>query len=284
MGAIFLLHSAVVRVSLVKQIRFFCAREDGIVVEKGYAEVIRKHSDGNDDLPPSKRFVSISSRSDCSDIPSEAWKHLAVSGAYAQKWRSLIHNKGPTEIALYQMLFQELRPQTIFEFGALHGGGAVWMADVCKIFEIECRIISVDIDLSILGEIARTHPCVEFIEGDVNNIADILPPKFLSECPHPWLIIEDCHVNTIGILDYFVANGIQAGDYIIVEDTNQDAWEAWRTQWMDEARVERGKMKLVNFRNWLEKRDDFVVDTKYLDQYGFNGSKNWNSIIKAISP
>lgn len=226
-----------------------------------------------------ERFVPIQTREEKSDIAADTWKHLAVSNAYAQKWRGIIHNKGPIEIALYQMLIYELSPRTIVELGALNGGGAIWMADICSLFGLNSKLISIDIDLNLVAPVAMNDGRVEFIEGDANKIESVLPAQRLRDLPHPWLIIEDCHVNTAGILDHFYDGGLEPGDYLIVEDTNQDAWDAWSDEWMDTDRVARGKRKLPTMTEWTASKSDMLVDRKYLDMYGYNSSKNWNSVL-----
>ena len=40
-------------------------------------------------------------------------------------------------------------------------------------------------------------------------------------------------------------------------------------------------IKLDDLRSWLMRhQNEYLVDTHYLDMYGYNGSKNWNSILK----
>jgi cephalosporin hydroxylase len=228
----------------------------------------------------SDRFQSILSREDRSELPPEVWGQLAVKHAYKSSWRGLLLNKGPFELATYPMLIDELRPLTIIEFGALNGGSAVWMADFSAALGLIPKIISIDLDLSLLDESARSDARIEFVEGDANAVDQFLTPEVLANCLHPWLIIEDCHVNTIGILNHLDTKGLQPGDYVIVEDTNQDAWDAWRLEWMSEDRVLRGKAKLIDLRAWLINHPNYLIDSFYQDFYGYNVAKNWNSILK----
>jgi cephalosporin hydroxylase len=226
------------------------------------------------------RFKSILDREDRCDFPTSIWNPLAVSNAYKSSWKNLLLNKGPIELALYPLLIDELRPLTIIELGALHGGSAVWLADITRGLSESPRIISIEIDIKLVDENALNDSRIEFIEGDAWMIEEILPSHFLDGCPHPWLIIEDCHVNTSGILDHFYNAGLSVGDYLIIEDTNQDAWDAWLLHWMDESRVSRGKQKLPNLRKWLSLHLNMRVDTFYQDFYGYNVGKNWNSILR----
>ncbi|MDJ0620300.1 MAG: CmcI family methyltransferase [Calothrix sp. MO_192.B10] len=246
-----------------------------------YQNILQQARHKQEPLKP-ERFVKISDRKDKCDIPTSAFKPL-FENAYLQTWKGIILNKGITEIALYPMLVYELQPKTIIEIGAFNGGGAIWLADHLDLFEIEGHVYSVDIDLSLLDEKARNDSRVHFLEGDCNNINAVFPPQMLSELPHPWLIIEDAHVNLVAVVEYFHSNGLQSGDYLIVEDTNRLYWELWGDNWDDRAEMEQGVKKMDDLRNWLiDHEKEYLVDTYYQDLYGYNGSKNWNSILKRV--
>lgn len=61
---------------------------------------------------------------------------------------------------------------------------------------------------------------LQFIQGDCNaDLASVFTPDLLSNLARPIVLIDDVHVNTRGILDYFHPY-LQAGDYIIMEDTH----------------------------------------------------------------
>ncbi|MEM9925889.1 MAG: CmcI family methyltransferase [Cyanobacteria bacterium P01_D01_bin.50] len=247
----------------------------------GYQTIIQqaKHK-----LEPLKgdRFVKISHREDRCDIPASAWKPL-LENSYLQTWKGIILNKGVTEIAVYPMLLCELQPKTIIEIGAFNGGGAIWLADHLDLFGIDSHVYSMDIDLSLLDEKAKSDSRVCFLEGDSYKIETVFTSSMLSELPHPWLIIEDAHVNLLGVLEYFDKNGIQSGDYLIVEDTNELHWQLWGDNWDDKAEMQQGSRKMADLRYWLSNHEDeYLVDTHYQDMYGYNGSKNWNSILKRV--
>ena len=228
-----------------------------------------------------KRFVKISEREDRCDIPKSAWRPL-TENAYLQTWKGVLLEKDPMQIAAYPMLINELQPKTIVELGALKGGSAIWLADHLELFGIEGKVYSVDNDLSQLDEKAKADSRIHFIEGDCREIAAVLPPELLGHLPHPWLIIEDVHDNLVGILDHFYNYGLQTGDYLIIEDTNKFMWEVW-SDWEDQELIQRGARKLKDLRNWLmNHEDEYWVDTYYQDMYGYNASKNWNSILKRV--
>ena len=244
-----------------------------------YNELINDSLDKKES-DPKNRFISITEREDFSDIPKMTWAPL-LANSYIQTWKSVILNKGPLEIAIYPMLLYELRPQTIIELGALNGGSAIWLADLLESFAIKCSIYSLDIELSLLHEKAKTDKRIHFLQGDCNNLRASLSPQFLAKLPHPWLIIEDAHVNLTGVLEYFHSNGLQSKDYLIVEDTNIYMWEYWKENGGDKKEVQSGLRKLTDLRHWLLSHpDEYLIDTHYQDMFGKNGSKCWNSILK----
>ena len=93
------------------------------------------------------------------------------------------------------------------------------MGDILLAYNLCGRIYSVDIDLGLVDEEAKAHPRVTFLEGDLYFVEQLLPPSLLQECPHPWIVIEDSHVNVLASLSYF-HRWMQCGDYFIVDDTN----------------------------------------------------------------
>ncbi|MGB5637460.1 MAG: CmcI family methyltransferase [Waterburya sp.] len=229
-----------------------------------------------------QRFVKISEREDRSDLSMSMWEHL-LTKTFLQTWKDILISKGVFELSAYPMLIKELQPQTIIELGALSGGSAVWFTDLLETFKIQGTVYSVDVDLSLLDDKAKADSRINWIEGDCNNISAIFSPDLLSRLPHPWLIVEDCHVNLLGILEYFHNNGLQPGDYWIVEDTNKMVPEYWMSRWEDTSELKQVEQKLDTIRDWLKDREDeYLVDTYYLDMYGYNVSKNWNSVLKKV--
>lgn len=232
------------------------------------------------------RFVKISERLDKCDLSLSSWESL-IKNSCLQTWKGIVHLKGPTEIALYPMLLNELRPKTILEIGAFTGGCAVWLADLLDVLEIEGCIYSVDIDLSLLDEKAKTDSRIHFVEGDCNNIEVALTPDLLATLPHPWIVIEDAHVNTIGVVEYLHNNALQIGDYLIIDDTNKLEVEAWGSLGEESENrletVEIAKQKIEEFKSWLMLHsDEYLIDTYYQDLYGYNGARSSNSILKRV--
>lgn len=234
------------------------------------------------ELQKASRFASIDSRKDTCDIPAPVWATL-IEASYKQHWQDIHIQKSAMEMVLYPMLVHEIQPKTIIEIGAFNGGSAVWLADHLSIFGIEGSIYSLDIDLSFLDEKARSDQRINFLQGDSNQIDLVFPPKMLSKLAHPWLVIEDAHVNVIGVLEHFHNNGLQTEDYLIVEDTNLFCWEYWNENFDSDDNGDLKDDKGSGLKEFLSKHEkEYLVDTYYQDLFGYNGSKNWNSILKRV--
>ena len=95
-------------------------------------------------------------------------------------WRGVPILKDALSLTASQQLLWELKPQTVIEFGAYKGGSALWTADMLKMLGCKSRVISIDIDLSLLDPLARESPDVEFIEGDLFRVEKCFPPDFLK--------------------------------------------------------------------------------------------------------
>ena len=72
--------------------------------------------------------------------------------------------KDPLDQTILQQLLWELKPRTVIEFGAYKGGSALWIADMLKLFGCQSRVVSIDIDLSLLDAEARKSSDAEFIQ------------------------------------------------------------------------------------------------------------------------
>ncbi|XP_078373204.1 rhamnosyl O-methyltransferase-like [Oculina patagonica] len=191
--------------------------------------------------------------------------------------------KDPLTLTINQQLLWELKPPTVIEFGAWKGGSALWTADMLKMFGCKSRVISIDINLSLLDAVARESPDVEFIEGDLLYVEKCFPRDFLKSLPHPWFLMEDSHVNMTKVLEYFDAF-TERGDYICIEDTNP-AVPAVSGQGLikELGLTEFGPAKLNELKKFLVERSSrYHVDQRYTDFFGYNATWNMNGYLKRI--
>lgn len=182
-------------------------------------------------------------------------------GVFRTRYRGLACCKNPFDLVLYMQLIEVLRPRTIIEVGSFAGGSALWLRDQVRALELECGIISIDIEPP-----AQRFDGVEFHPGDSFAPETSFPNSAIAAAPHPWLVIEDSahrFESTLAVLRYFDAR-LQRGDYVVVEDgvLADLPGESY-------AALEDGPNRAVaEFLN--ETADRYAIDTRFCDFYGPN--------------
>ncbi|MCX9024600.1 MAG: CmcI family methyltransferase [Candidatus Methanoperedens sp.] len=169
------------------------------------------------------------------------------------RWKGYTLFKTAFDLGIYQQMIEEIRPRTIIELGS--GGSAVWLADVAKMLDVPTQVLSFDIKPP-----AISYPGVRFVQADCNNIEQIADE--IKGLPHPWLVIEDAHVNVLGVMTFF-DQFMRPGDYLVVEDSFI---------------IKENAMGKFLF----DKRDRYLVDTKYVDLFGENMTCSVDSIFKRV--
>jgi cephalosporin hydroxylase len=169
-------------------------------------------------------------------------------------WRGLPLMKTVFDFALYPMLINERKPRTVVELGSGLGSSAVWFADHLAMLGIVGHVHSVDL---VKAELA--HPGVTFYQGDCHAPAALFGgAATLAEAPHPWLVVEDAHVNVEAVLHHF-HQALKPGDYLVVEDSD---------------------VKRDDLRRFLSAYPDgYRVDTRYTDYFGRNATCANDSIL-----
>lgn len=229
-----------------------------------------------------KRFQSISEREDRSDIPIAAIK-VHTLGKYFIEHRGCMVLKTADDLVIMQQVLSHVRPATVFEIGTFCGGTAIWMADMLCLMEAKSSVYAMDIDLSILQDrVKEIKPeNVTFLQGDSHKIEKTFHPDFLRGLPHPWLVIEDSHENTDGILEHF-HQFMESGDYFIVEDTNPLLPMQLGAGRINPEYKLGGNELLMTLKRFLKKHDDCKVDTFFTDFFGYNGTWNWHGYIRKM--
>lgn len=171
-------------------------------------------------------------------------------------WKGLPLFKSAFDLALYPMMLWEAKPRTVIELGSGLGSSAVWLADHLRVFGIEGQVISLDLEVPAIA-------CegVTFRAGDCTQIAEALPGEEIEHWPHPWLVIEDAHVNVLEVLSH-LHRFTQGGDYLVVEDSTikTEALDAFTARFP-------GAYKL---------------DTRYSDFFGRNATTCFDSIFRRV--
>lgn len=82
------------------------------------------------------------------------------------------------------------------------------------------------------------------------------------------MISEDCHVDVLGVMEYFHQH-MKEGDYFVIEDTSPDTPLVSGQGLLDVEYQIWGQRKLTLLKEFLTKYEDFYkVDSFYTDFYG----------------
>ncbi|MET4449780.1 cephalosporin hydroxylase [Bradyrhizobium sp. GM2.2] len=200
----------------------------------------------------SDRFAKPSDRSWMSSTyPWTGDRRHTKIGALAKTYRGLIILKTPFDLALYPRLIWELQPRTIIELGSCQGGSGLWFADNMSVLcEKPGEVHSFDLYTKLVHENAKKHPLLTFHQVDLADAANF-DEKLLVSLPHPWLVIDDAHVQIFSVFSY-LDNFMMSGDYYVIEDEP----------------VFANKEIIDGFH--LIEQAGYLVDTYYTDAFGTN--------------
>ena len=138
-------------------------------------------------------------------------------------WRGAEMLKNPCDLWSYIDIFQELKPSVIIETGTHHGASAMFYADICKALNIDCKVITIDINpkwsidpkslniLSIKG-MSTNSSVVNEVKAYVERYANSGNVIVLLDSDHS----RENVIRELSIYSQFVTEG----SYAIVEDTN----------------------------------------------------------------
>lgn len=203
----------------------------------------------NDDY--SDRFAKPSARGWMWSMhPRSFHKRQTTVGALALTYKGLITVKNPFDLALYTRLIWELQPRTILELGSLQGGSGLWFADhMSMLCENPGEVHSFDFHTKCRHENAK-HPLLTFHQIDLSDVANF-DEILLLRLPHPWLVIDDAHVQIFSVFSY-LNRYLVSGDYYVIED--------------EPVRADKGIIEGLQ----LVEQSGFLVDTYYTDAFGDN--------------
>lgn len=225
-----------------------------------------------------ERFVDFRDREMRSDLSHESIKAISEGKNYMH-YLGVPMAKDPLDKAVYEMLLYELRPKTIIELGAYTGASAKWLADTMALYGVDTRVIAADIDLSLIDDKFRNDPRLEFVQGDCHEIESLFPVETLKQFAHPFVLIDDAHVNLPNVYQYFHDHVFQTGDYLIIEDTNPQIPGTFGMT--HELTEDWGDWKFQEIRDFFEVHGEhYAVDCYFTDFFGYNSTWNWNGFIR----
>ena len=191
------------------------------------------------------------------------------------RYKGVICQKNPFDLALYTKLLWELKPKNIIEIGTAEGGSALWFADTLRSYGIDGVVHSIDKNEKLTS---INDERINFIQGDLFNMANILPISYVKDLERPLLIIEDsAHLfeTTFFILNYF-KDILNKDEFIIIEDgIVNDLGNEY-------SHYENGPNRAI--RKFLRENNmNFAIENEYCDYYGHNYTWNTNGYIRKIS-
>lgn len=214
------------------------------------------------------------------------------TGKYRTTWKEAALMKDPISLVQYSQLLQKVRPKTIFDLGTCGGGSALWFSDQCRALGLgDTTVVTIDIqDLrpEQVKNLMAEDGNILFLEGDAFKVDELLEA---AECQgfaleHPWLVAEDCHLDTLPLMTQFRLAGMRAGDYWVFEDTHiknpDEAGMSAETQYST-GQFAWGKYQQLCWA-MTSFPEEYVVDTQLQDFFGHNGSLLVNSILKQVDP
>lgn len=168
-------------------------------------------------------------------------------------WRGVPIQKFPQDLVIYQEIIHEVRPDVVVETGTLHGGSALFFADMLHLVHADdnYRVVTVD----VAPQVDWTHPRITFLRGNsvskevIDAVEAVLGEFYL---PTVMVVLDSDHDPNHVLQELYVYAGyVSVGSYLIVEDTNLSGNPVPEYGLGDPAKA---------VREFLALNDDFVVD------------------------
>ena len=123
----------------------------------------------------------------------------------------------------YQEILFELKPSLVLEFGTHHGGSTLYFAELLKLISPDFRVLTVDIDQSIVDSRVRRHDHIELLESSTTS--SLVARRFVElRRLYPgkaFCILDSDHRKDYVLAELTVLRPLTAsGDYVVVEDGN----------------------------------------------------------------
>jgi cephalosporin hydroxylase len=137
-----------------------------------------------------------------------------------QHYRGVRILKVPTDLWNYQEIFTERRIEWVVETGTLHGGSALFFADLLELARAPGKVITVDISHD--GLQLHQHPRIEFVRASsaTEETAARVRAAIPAERGALFMILDADHSKTHVLRELELLTPLlRRGDYLVVEDT-----------------------------------------------------------------
>ncbi len=194
-------------------------------------------------------------------------------GVMNYHYRDVMCNKSPIDIGLYLHMIWAVQPGSYIEIGTKFGGSALLFRDVCKMYDMDTRIVTID---RSPPEVDERFDGIEFVQGNVMDMEGTFAKNNLFDLPRPWILSEDsAHTfDACMVVLEFAAKHLQPGEYLIMEDSVLEE--------LDLAdRFDGGPSRALE--EYLNANPGvFEIDTNYCDMFGINATTNPNGYLRKL--
>jgi cephalosporin hydroxylase len=201
-----------------------------------------------------KRFTEFEATPPARPELMQTYMYFSQGFTECMTWKGKPIYKTAYDMAILNMMLWELKPKTIIEIGSGTGASAEYMEDMMSLFSTDFAVYSFDIENK---DNTKDTNRTKFLYADCNDLSTFKTIDY-SALPHPWLVVEDAHVNVPNTLKFFNEFFVD-GDYFYIEDTEN---------------------KQDDIKNLMETNKNLLVDKRYIDYFGPNMTCAVNGILK----
>ena len=131
--------------------------------------------------------------------------------------------KSVSDMWNYQEILAELDRSLVLEMGTLHGGSTLYFAEILRLICPGARILSVDINHSVVAERVRRHHLVELLQCDTTSpmVASRFAELRRVYAGQAFCIVDSDHTKQHVLGELMLLRSVtEPGDYVVVEDGN----------------------------------------------------------------
>ena len=131
--------------------------------------------------------------------------------------------KSVSDMWNYQEIIAERKPQVIVEFGSFAGGSAIFFDLIGRAANPAVKVLSVDIDHSLLDARVKDYPQIEFLESSSTDaaVARRIAELRIENPGRAFFILDSDHSKDHVLAEMNNLRGLlRTGDYVVVEDAN----------------------------------------------------------------
>ena len=174
----------------------------------------------------------------------------------SNKFLGISTQKCPFDMAVYQEILFDLKPDVIVETGTAYGGGAYYLASICDLIN-HGEVITIDI-----VNVAKSpkHKRITYLYGSstLDKIAEEVK-KRIKDKKTVLVILDSNHAKTHVLKELQIYNQFVTKDsYIIVEDTNVNGHPV---------SPEHGPGPMEAVMEFLRSNNNFKIDKKREKHY-----------------